>query len=200
MKGMTMAKYGYIRVSSIDQNEDRQLDLMSALGIPPGCIYTEKQSGKDAKRLQLQTLMATVKHDDTIIVESISRFARNTRDLLDLVEQLTNKGVKFVSQKEHIDTTTPTGKFMLTVFGAVAELERSYIRQHQAEGIASAKARGKHLGRPIKKAPEGFAELVKLWEQKEIPFSKVLDECGGICAATFYRRLAEYRAGMGPKR
>ena len=188
-----MSDYAYCRVSSIDQNEDRQLDAMAALGIPPERVYLEKQSGKNTKRPQLQLLMEVVRQGDKVIVESISRFARNTRDLLELVERLTAKGVEFVSQKEHIDTTTPTGKFMLTVFGAVAELERGYLLQRQAEGIASAKHRGKHLGRPIKKAPNDFGNLVKAWEYKEIPLSKVLECCGGISAATFYRRLAEYR-------
>jgi DNA invertase Pin-like site-specific DNA recombinase len=188
-----MKEYGYIRVSTVDQNEDRQLDMMAALGIPPERLFVEKQSGKNAKRPQLLLLMEAVQSGDKVVVESISRFARNTRDLLELVEQLAAKGVEFVSQKEHIDTTTPTGKFMLTVFGAVAELERGYILQRQAEGIASAKIRGKHLGRPIKKAPEGFGNLIKAWERKEISLSKVCAECGNISEATFYRRLAEYR-------
>lgn len=188
-----MKEYSYIRVSTAEQNENRQLDAMKALGIPSECIFMDKQSGKDTKRPQLQLLMENVRQGDKVIVESISRFARNTRDLLDLVEQLTAKGVEFISQKEHIDTTTPSGKFMLTIFGAVAELERGYILQRQAEGIASAKSRGKHLGRPIKKAPNDFGILIKAWESKEIPLSKVLERCGGISAATFYRRLAEYR-------
>jgi len=195
-----MKDYAYIRVSSIDQNENRQLDAMTALGIPLERIFIEKQSGKNTKRPQLQLLMETVRQGDKVIVESISRFARNTRDLLELVERLAANGVEFVSQKENIDTTTPTGKFMLTVFGAVAELERGYILQRQAEGIASAKARGKHLGRPIKKAPGDFGNLVKAWERKEIPLSKVLEQCGGISAATFYRRLAEYRLIKGRRR
>jgi len=109
-----MSDYAYCRVSSIDQNEDRQLDAMAALGIPPERVYLEKQSGKNTKRPQLQTLMETVQKGDKVIVESISRFARNTRDLLELVERLTANGVEFVSQKENIDTTTPTGKFMLS--------------------------------------------------------------------------------------
>jgi DNA invertase Pin-like site-specific DNA recombinase len=88
----------------------------------------DKLSGKNTDRPALQKLLATVQPGDTVVVESVSRFARNTRDLLDLVEQLTAKGVEFISQKEHIDTTTPTGKFMLTVFAAVAELERDFIR------------------------------------------------------------------------
>ncbi|MDR1532428.1 MAG: recombinase family protein [Clostridiales bacterium] len=185
-------EFAYVRVSSADQNEDRQLDAMTALGIPAERIFIDKRSGKDTNRPQLQRLLMTVKSGDTIIVESVSRLARNTRDLLDLVEQLAATGVDFISQKENIDTTTPTGKFMLTVFGAVAELERSYIKQRQAEGISSAKRRGVHMGRPVKQAPDGFGELVKRWERKEIPLHKVLSHCG-ISESTFYRRLAEHR-------
>ena len=192
-----MAKFAYVRVSSLDQNESRQLDAMTALKIPDENVYIEKLSGKDMRRPQLQALLRTVKQGDSVTVESISRFARNTKDLLDLVEQLTSKGAEFISLKEALDTTTPTGKFMLTIFGAVAELERGYLLQRQAEGIASAKARGKHLGRPIKKAPGDFGKLVKAWEHKEIPLSKVLEQCGGISTATFYRRLAEYRLIKG---
>ena len=98
-------------------------------------------------------MMAYVRRGDTVIVESISRFARNTRDLLDLIEQLSAKGVEFVSKKEAIDTTTPTGKFMLTIFGAVAELEREYILQRQREGIEIAKQQGKYKGRKPVIAP-----------------------------------------------
>ncbi|GHU35030.1 integrase [Clostridia bacterium] len=192
--------YGYVRVSTLDQNEDRQLDAMTALGIPPERVFIDKLSGKDKKRPQLLALMSAVKPGDKVIVESISRFARNTRDLLDLVEQLAAKGAEFVSQKENIDTTTPTGKFMLTIFGAVAELERGYILQRQAEGIAAAKRRGKHLDRPAKKPPKDFLALVKRWERKEIPLQKILDECGGVCAATFYNWLREHRATKGKSR
>jgi DNA invertase Pin-like site-specific DNA recombinase len=189
-----MADYFYARVSALDQNLDRQLVAASGRGIPSMNVFTEKLSGKDTKRPELQRLMGAAKSGDSVTVESISRFARNTRDLLDLVEKLNAKGVEFVSLKENIDTTTPTGKFMLTIFGAVAELERGYLLQRQAEGIAAAKSRGKHLGRPAKKPPTGFANLVKRWEHKEIPLQKVLDECGGVCPATFYKWLAEYRA------
>jgi len=162
-------RYAYVRVSSLDQNEDRQLDAMTALKIPQENIYVEKLSGKDMRRPQLQALLTTIEPGDSVTVESISRFARNTKDLLDLVEQLTSKGTEFISLKEALDTTTPTGKFMLTIFGAVAELERGYLLQRQAEGIAAARARGKHLGRPAKKPPVNFANLVKSWEHKEIP-------------------------------
>jgi len=184
--------YGYIRVSCADQCEDRQRISMSELKIPAAQIFLDKQSGKNTARPSLQKLLTKVKRGDTVVVESVSRFARNTKDLLDLIDKLTAKGVEFISQKEHIDTTSPTGKFMLTVFGAVAELERGYILQRQAEGIASARLRGVRFGRPIKKPPENFGELVKLWERGKLPVDEVLKRTG-LKEATFYRRLREYR-------
>ena len=187
-----MATYGYCRVSSADQNENRQLDLMDALKIPHGNIFLDKQSGKNTARPGLQKLLVKVKRGDTVVVESVSRFARNTKDLLDLIDKLSAKGVEFVSQKEHIDTTTPTGKFMLTVFGAVAELERGYTLQRQAEGIKAAKSRGVKFGRPIKKPPENFAAIVKDWECGKLPIEDVLKQTG-FKEATFYRRLREFR-------
>jgi DNA invertase Pin-like site-specific DNA recombinase len=191
-----MATYGYCRVSSADQNENRQLDAMDALKIPRDNIFINKQSGKNTARPGLQTLLATVKSGDTVIVESVSRFARNTKDLLDLIDKFTTKGVEFVSQKEHINTTTPTGKFMLTVFGAVAELERGYILQRQAEGIAAAKMRGVKFGHHIKKPPDNFIILVKQWERGKLHITEVLAQTG-LKEATFYRRLREYRLLKG---
>ena len=122
-------KIGYIRVSTQEQNTLRQEVLMEQLGAEQ--VYIDKVSGKNTNRPELHAMLDFVRKGDVVIVESISRFARNTKDLLELVEQLTSKGVEFVSQKEAIDTTTPTGKFMLTIFGAVAELEREYILQRQ---------------------------------------------------------------------
>ena len=115
-------KIGYVRVSTQEQNTIRQERMMESLGVDE--LYIDKASGKNAQRPELQKMIQYVRKGDTVVVESISRFARNTRDLLELVERLTAKQVEFVSQKEAIDTTTPTGKFMLTIFGAVAELER----------------------------------------------------------------------------
>ena len=120
-------KIGYIRVSTQEQNTMRQEVLMQELGVDE--VYIDRLSGKNTDRPELKKMMDYVRKGDTVIVESISRFARNTRDLLELIEKLSEKGVEFVSRKEAIDTTTPTGKFMLTVFGAVAELEREYILQ-----------------------------------------------------------------------
>ena len=113
-------KVGYVRVSTEEQNTIRQEILMAELGVEK--IYIEKASGKNADRPELKAMMDFVRDGDIVIVESISRFARSTRDLLNLVEELTKKGVQFVSQKESIDTQTPQGKFMLTVFGAMSEL------------------------------------------------------------------------------
>lgn len=136
---------GYIRVSTEDQNTARQSALMDARGIKKR--FEEKESGKDAERKQLQAMLAYVREGDTVVTESISRIVRNTRDLLSIVEKLTDKGVEFVSLKESIDTTTPQGRLMLTVFGAMAELDRETILQRQKEGIAIAKAEGKYQGR-----------------------------------------------------
>jgi len=195
MKGViSINEYAYIRVSSKDQQEGRQVIAMESRGIPPERIFLEKLSGKDTRRPVLQSLMSIVQKGDIVVVESISRFARNVRDLLGLVEMLTKKGVEFISLKEHIDTTTPTGRFTLTVFAAVAELEREHILQRQAEGIAAAKARGVHLGRPIKKPPENFAEVVKLWERGKINIDEALEQTG-LKQATFYNRLREFRSG-----
>ena len=167
-------KIGYIRVSTQEQNSMRQEVLMESLGVDE--VYIDRMSGKNTNRPELQKMIEYVRRGDTVIVESISRFARNTRDLLDLVEKLSEKGVEFVSKKEAIDTTTPTGKFMITVFGAVAELEREYILQRQQEGIAIAKAEGKYRGRkPIERS--NFDAVEKLWR------------AGTISAAEAMRRL-----------
>jgi len=157
-----MEIYGYIRVSSTDQNESRQLDAMAH--IPQGNLFVDKQSGKDTKRPELMRVMSIVKAGDTLIVESISRFARNTR-----------------------------------IFGAVAELEREYILQRQAEGIAAAKKRGVQFGRPPKQPPDNFGELVRKWEKKEAMLPEILEELH-ISESTFYRRLREYRLIKGNKK
>ena len=191
-------EFAYVRVSTKDQQDTRQLIAMEHRGIPLERIFSEKVSGKDTKRPQLQSLMNTVQMGDIVVVESISRFARNTKDLLGLVEKLTAKGVEFVSLKEHIDTTTPTGRFTLTIFAAIAELERECTLLRQAEGIAAAKSQGKHLGRPIKKPPENFAEVVKLWERGKISFDEALRQTG-LKQATFYNRLREFRANRNKR-
>lgn len=137
-----MSRIGYARCSTADQNPTRQQEWLQSQGCDR--IYLDMMSGKDTHRPQLQAMLDYVREGDVLCVESISRLARSTRDLLSIVDQLTSKGVQFYSQKESIDTATPQGKFMLTVFAAMAELERDQIRQRQQEGIAIAKREGKY--------------------------------------------------------
>ena len=178
-------KIGYIRVSTQEQNTIRQEVLMRELGVDE--VYIDRMSGKNANRPELQKLMEYVRRGDTVIVESISRFARNTCDLLDLVERLTAKGVEFISKKEAIDTTTPTGKFMLTIFGAVAELEREYILQRQREGIAIAKEQGRYTGRkPV--TPQNFKGVVQQWRSGELTAAEAM-RCLNMSKSTFYRKV-----------
>lgn len=188
-------KVGYVRVSTEEQNTARQEVLMADLGVEK--IFIEKISGKDKNRPMLQEMMAFVREGDTLIVESISRFARNTRDLLELVEQLKEKKVQFVSQKENIDTSTPTGEFMLTVFGAMAQLERDTLKVRQAEGIAVAKAEGKYKGRkPIDVDEEKMTELYAQWKRGETT-PKCMMKLLGLKPATFWRKVKAYEEKHG---
>ncbi len=180
-------KIGYIRISTAEQNTARQEVLMKELGVEQ--VYVDKMSGKNTDRPELKKMMSFVREGDTVIVESISRFARNTRDLLDLVEQLTKKRVEFVSKKEAIDTTTPTGKFMLTIFGAVAELEREYILQRQREGIAIAKENGIYKGRKPIDCPE-LEAVVGQWNRGEITAVEAMKRLN-LKPRTFYRKAKQ---------
>ena len=186
-KGTDYMKVGYIRVSTAEQNTARQEVLMEQLGVER--MYIDKMSGKSIDRPQLKSMLNFVRTGDTVIVESISRFARNTRDLLELVDTLTDKGVEFVSKKESIDTTTPAGKFMLTVFAAVAELERGYILDRQREGIAIAKSKGKYTGRkPVEVDEQLWDSLYALWSEGKITAVEFMDKMG-MRKSTFYRRV-----------
>lgn len=193
-------KVGYIRVSTEEQNTIRQEILMKDLGVER--VYMDKASGKSRTgRPQLEAMMDFVREGDVVIVESISRFARSTRDLLTLVEQLTEKGVGFVSQKESIDTNTPQGKFMLTVFGAMAELEREQTLQRQREGIAAAKAAGKYKGRkPIEIEDSLVKSVHDQWYKREITTSHAV-KLLNVSRNTFYRRMWDYEDSAGiPRR
>lgn len=186
-------KVGYIRVSTTDQNVARQEIIMSELGVEE--VFIDKQSGKNTDRPQLNKMMEYVRKGDVVVVESISRFARNTKDLLDLVDRLEQKQVEFISKKEAIDTTTPAGKFMLTVFGAMAQLERDYILQRQSEGIAVAKTKGVYKGRQaIQIDSKAFESVYKQWKAQEITAIKAMDKLG-LKPNTFYRRVKEYESG-----
>ena len=187
-------KIGYVRVSTEEQNTARQEIMLRELGVDE--LFVDRASGKNADRPELNRMMNFVRRGDTVIVESISRFARNTRDLLDLVERLTEKQVEFVSRKEAIDTTTPTGKFMLTVFAAVAELEREYILQRQREGIAIAKQQGKYRGRPPKAYPD-FERIAARWQKGEITAVQAMKQLG-MSKTRFYERVKRLKSRKLP--
>lgn len=154
-------------------------------------VFVDRMSGKNMNRPELNRMLTFVREGDTVIVESISRFARNTRDLLELVAKLTEKGVEFVSKKEAIDTTTPSGKFMLTIFGAVAELVREYTLQRQREGIDIAKANGTYKGRKPICHPE-FRKVVAMWRKGELTAVEAMKRLG-MKPSTFYRKVKEVR-------
>lgn len=186
-----MAKIGYVRCSSADQNPARQENILKNAGCKK--VFSDMLSGKDRNRPGLKAMLDYIREGDVLYVESISRLARSTRDLLQIVEELQNKGVQFVSEKENIDTSTPQGKFILTVFAALSELERDQIRQRQAEGIAIAKQRGKYQGRqPIQYDKFLFEQLYKQWEDGDIT-QKYMCKKLGMSSATLTRRIREYR-------
>lgn len=181
-------KVGYIRVSTTEQNTARQEVIMEKLGVEK--LYLEKQTGKDTNRPELQNMMDFIREGDTVVVESYSRLARSTRDLLDLVDKLEQKNVQFVSQKERIDTSTPQGRLMLTIFAGLAQFERECLLQRQREGIEIAKQQGKYKGRPPKQI-HNFQELYTAVKNDEMSVSGA-SRLLGISRSTFYRKVKEY--------
>ena len=183
-------KVGYVRCSSTNQNPERQEILLKERGCEK--VFLDMISGKDTNRPGLKGMLEYVREGDVLYVESISRLARSTRDLLNIVDQLHEKNVQFVSEKEQIDTDTPQGKFMLTVFAAMADLEREQILQRQAEGIAIAKANGKYTGRqPINYDRFLFEQLYKQWKGGDITQQYMAKKLG-LSRPTLYRRIKEY--------
>ena len=157
-----MANVAYIRVSTVEQNEDRQLENLKQYQIDR--IFSEKVSAKDTKRPQLQEMLRYVREGDTVYINDFSRLARSTMDLLSIVEQLQSINVQLVSLKENIDTSTPTGKLMLQMIAAINEFERANLLERQREGIKCAKERGAYKGRKkIEVSEHDFSELYQLW-------------------------------------
>lgn len=182
-------KVGYVRCSTAEQNETRQLKMMEEQLVEK--IFIDKASGKNLDRSGFLAMMAFVRSGDIVIVESISRIARNTRDLLSTISCLTDRNVEFISLKENIDTTTPYGRFMLTVFGALAELERENILERQREGIEVAKAAGKYKGRkPVAINEPKLRSVCTRWRDGEISATAAMQEVG-LKPNTFYRRVKE---------
>ena len=170
---------GYDSVSTAEQNEARQLQSFDSYTEKIKKVFIDKLSGKDTKRPQLRAMLDYVREDDVVVVSDFSRLARSTKDMLQIVQELTDKGVGLISLKENVDTDTPQGRFMLTVFAALAELERETILQRQREGIAIAKQEGKYRGRqPLPFNEEKFRAECQKWrdgEQTAIETMKKLD-------------------------
>lgn len=181
-------KIGYARVSSTEQNLDRQLVQFNELGVER--IFQEKVSGKNLEREELQKALDFVREGDEFYVLSFDRLSRSTKDLLNVMETLDKKKVKLISINENFDNSTSQGKLMITLLGAINEFERQTILERQREGIMLAKQRGVYRGR-TKKELENFNEVYQAWKNKEITAvsaSKLLN----ITRQTFYRRVKDY--------
>ncbi len=198
-------KYGYIRVSSREQNEARQRDAMEKLELKPQNIFIDKQSGKSFDRPQYRRLLRRLRAGDLVYVLSIDRLGRNYEDIQNQWRILTKEiGVDIcVVDMPLLDTRcgkdlmgTFIADLVLQILSFVAQSERESIRRRQAQGIASAQQRGAHMGRPMKLLPADFARVVTRWELKEITLEQAL-ELSGMSRATFYRRLREYRELQG---
>ncbi|MBQ6503519.1 MAG: recombinase family protein [Flexilinea sp.] len=186
----------YVRVSTVDQNEARQIEALEKYGIERW--YTEKISGKDANRPKLQEMLEYVREGDTVHIHDLSRLARSTADLLVIVEQLTRKGVHLVSNKENIDSSTPTGKLMLTMIGAINEFERTNILERTREGIAIAKREGVYKGRKPINVPENWDEVIKVWRSGKITAREAMEQLG-LKPNTFYRLCSKNGIRCGKK-
>ena len=179
---------GYVRVSTVEQNEARQLVTMEKYEVEK--IFSEKVSAKNTNRPKLKELLDFAREGDTIVVHDFSRLARSTKDLLDIVELLESKGIKLISIKESIDSSTPTGKLMLTMIGAINEFERENLLERQREGIAIAKQEGKYKGRKEINIPN-FGDYYQRYLNRE--FTKVsLAKELGISRNTLDKLIKEY--------
>ena len=197
----TANTYGYIRVSTREQNEDRQLIALLDAAVPEGNIFLDKQSGKDFERPQYKRLVRKLRPGDLLYIKSIDRLGRNYEEIQNQWRILTKeKGIDIVVlDMPLLDTRrgkdlvgTFLSDIVLQVLSFVAENERTNIRQRQAEGIAAAKKRGVQFGRPHVKPPDDFPKIVSAWEDGQMSFQDALKN-SGLAEATFYRRLREYR-------
>ncbi|WP_195269448.1 recombinase family protein [Eubacterium sp. 1001713B170207_170306_E7] len=180
-------KVGYVRVSTTEQNTSRQEKIMADLEVEK--VFIDKLSGKNTQRPELKRMLEFVRAGDTVVVESYSRLARSTKDLLNLIDTLAEKDVNFISQKEKIDTSTPQGRLMLTIFAGLAQFERECTLERQREGIAIAKSEGKYKGRkPIQVDKEKFKEVYDRWKAGKIKAVEAMIELE-LSKPTFYRKV-----------
>lgn len=179
--------FGYARVSTEAQNLDRQLDMLKKYGVD--YIYNEKMTGTKRNRPELEKLLDRITEGDTVVVESLSRLGRSTKDLIELTEIFQSKKVNLVSLKEAIDTSTSTGKLLFTLMSAISQFERDVIADRTREGLRSARARGRTGGRP-KTDSEAVKKAVKLYNTGEYSL-KEIHELTGVKKDTLYRNLKD---------
>jgi DNA invertase Pin-like site-specific DNA recombinase len=172
----------------VDQNTDRQHEILKQYSLEK--IFEEKVSGKDRNRPALEEMLNFCRDGDTIYIESISRLARNTKDFLNIVEELSEKAVGIVSSKESINTSTPSGKFMLTIFAALSQLECDTIKQRQKEGINVAQSKGVRFGRPRISIPQNFNQNIRDWKAGKITATEAMNKMS-LKPGTFYRLVKE---------
>lgn len=177
-------RVGYVRVSTVDQNEARQLEAFRDLKLYK--IFIEKISTREPNRPMLRQLMEYVRTGDIVFIKDFSRLARSTKDLLEITEQLSRKGVKVVSLKENLDTETPTGRLMLTLIGAIYEFERENILERQREGVAIAKSQGKFKGRKEIDRPGHWNEIYNMYKSRAITGTEAMHRLG-LKRNTFYK-------------
>lgn len=180
-------KFGYARVSTKQQNLDRQIDWLKKQGCEE--IFVEKESGTIANRPELMRMMDKLRDGDTVYFESFSRLGRSTKDLIDLVEKFRSKNINLVSSKENFDTSTPQGMLMLTLFQALAQFEREVIVERTKDGLAAARARGRSGGRP-KSDKQQIEKALKMYDAKTFAIQDILDTCN-ISKTTLYKYVRE---------
>ena len=183
---------GYARVSTQDQNLDRQLDALTKAGCER--IFNEKMTGTHSARPELQLMLMTLRAGDTLIVESFSRLSRSTKDLLDMVEKLTKIGVHLISLKEDLDTNTATGKMMLTVMSALSQFERDLIAERTKEGLKAARARGRCGGRPRLGSDKDRKQALAMYNANVMTNSEIASRFG-ISQRTLSRWIAAEKQG-----
>jgi DNA invertase Pin-like site-specific DNA recombinase len=182
---------GYVRVSTVDQNEGRQIQALEKYMIDKW--YIEKVSAKATSRPELENMIDFAREGDTIYIHSLDRLARSIEDLLDIVKRLKTKGINLISNEEKIDTSTAMGKLMLTMIGGIAEFERRNLLERQREGIAIAKAQGKYKGRKKIGYPENWAKVYEQWKNRKITGKKAM-EILNLKRNTFYKLKKEYES------
>jgi DNA invertase Pin-like site-specific DNA recombinase len=191
-------KIAYVRVSTTEQNDSRQVEALERKGIDKW--FMEKVSAKDTNRPELQAMLEFCREGDTIYIHDFSRLARSTKDLLEIVEKLKNKKVTLISNKENLDTSTPTGKLMLTMIGAINEFERENLLERQREGIAIAKEKGayKNSGRKKIEYPANWKEVFEQWQKRLITSKGAMKELK-LKNTSFYKLLNQYKKELEEK-